>query len=87
MKNFKQFILNENLELAASAVHAAWRQRNPKADWNAAQHVPYEKLPEEEKEKDRLHVRMIGDIARKHRLDPTNPEHHVDNKSFWFCCS
>jgi hypothetical protein len=78
MLSFKHFLinLNENLELAASAVHAAWRQRNPKADWNAAQHVPYEKLPEEEKEKDRLHVRMIGDIAREHRLDPTNPEHH-----------
>ena len=39
MLSFKHFVinLNENLELAASAVHAAWRQRNPKADWNAAQ--------------------------------------------------
>lgn len=48
------------IEDAASHVHDEWMKRNPKADWNAAQHVPYEKLPDGEKEKDRVHVRTIG---------------------------
>ena len=83
MLSFKKFLkesyrLIENIELAAADVHAAWMARpgNAKSDWNAHLHVPYEDLPEEEKEKDRLHVRMIGDIAQTHGLDPSNPEHH-----------
>lgn len=81
MLSFKKFLkesyrLIENIELAAAHVHDEWMKRNPKADWNASQHVPYADLPEEEKEKDRLHVRMIGDIAQTHGLDPSNPEHH-----------
>lgn len=48
------------IEDAASHVHDEWMKRNPKADWNASQHVPYEKLPDSEKEKDRVHVRTIG---------------------------
>lgn len=47
------------MEEAASKIHDAWMQRNPKCDWNAANHVPYAELPEEEKEKDRLHVRLV----------------------------
>jgi len=46
-------------EKAAEHVHNEWMSRNPKADYNASQHVPYSKLPEEEKEKDREHVRTI----------------------------
>lgn len=77
MKSFIQYLKeSEGIELAAAHVHDQWMQRNPKADWNANQHVPYEELPEEEKEKDRLHVRMIGDISRTHGLNPSNPEHH-----------
>ena len=34
--------------------------RNPKGDWNAAQHVPYKDLPEAEKIKDIEHVETIG---------------------------
>ena len=30
---------DERMERAATAVHDAWMRRNPKADWNAAQHV------------------------------------------------
>lgn len=81
MLSFKKYLtetyrLIENIELASAHVHDEWMKRNPKADWNASQHVPYEDLPEEEKEKDRAHVRMIGDIAQKHGLDPSNSEHH-----------
>jgi hypothetical protein len=45
-----------SLERLASVVHDEWMKRNPKADYNAAQHVPYEQLPEQEKQKDRDHV-------------------------------
>lgn len=46
-------------EAAAAYIHDKWMQRNPKGDWNAAQHVPYDSLPEVEKEKDRVHVRTM----------------------------
>ena len=35
------------MERAAADIHDAWMSRNPKQDWNAAQHVAYEELPEE----------------------------------------
>ena len=47
------------IEKAAAAIHDAWCSRNPKAEWNAAQHVPYELLPEPEKQKDRDHISTI----------------------------
>ncbi|NBP16792.1 hypothetical protein EBU95_20795 [bacterium] len=68
--------LNENIDLAAADIHTAWMGRNPKADWNAAQHVSYEELPEDEKEKDRAHIRTIERIKSEHKLDPANPENH-----------
>ena len=46
-------------EKAADHIHKEWMKRNPKADYNAAQHVPYSQLPEDEKEKDRAHVRTM----------------------------
>jgi hypothetical protein len=49
-----------DMEKAAEHVHNEWMKRNPKQDWNAAQHVPYNELPEAEKEKDRAHVREIN---------------------------
>lgn len=48
---------------AAKAIHDAWMERNPKADWNAHQHVPYEELPHEEREKDGVHVDTIREIS------------------------
>lgn len=68
---FKQRLINEmsmsdpdhvNMERAAADIHDAWMSRNPKQDWNAAQHVAYEELPEEEKEKDRAHVRLVQSV-------------------------
>lgn len=52
------------LERLAADVHEAWMQRNPKADYNAAQHVPYASLPEAEKQKDRDQVLMAVDLIR-----------------------
>jgi hypothetical protein len=49
-------------EAAADFIHREWMKRNPKGDWNAAQHVPYKSLPEEEKEKDRVHVRSMKSL-------------------------
>jgi hypothetical protein len=40
-------------------------KRNPKADYNAAQHVAYDQLPEVEKEKDRVHVRTMMSLLGK----------------------
>lgn len=49
-------------EAAAAQIHDEWMKRNPKGDWNAAQHVPYDQLPEAEKEKDRVHVRTMKEL-------------------------
>lgn len=47
-------------ESAADFIHKEWMKRNPKTDYNAEQHVPYKKqLPENEKEKDRVHVQVM----------------------------
>ena len=59
----KQF--PNNMEQAAEFVHNEWMKRNPKADYNAAQHVPYNSLPEDEKEKDRVHVRTMMQLMGK----------------------
>ena len=52
-----------DVESAAAYIHDEWMKRNPKGDWNAAQHVPYDQLPEPEKEKDRVHVRTMQQMA------------------------
>ena len=54
-----------DIEKAAEYIHIEWMKRNPKADYNAAQHVPYDKLPEDEKEKDRVHVRTMMKLMKK----------------------
>ena len=56
-----------DIETASEVVHNEWMKRNPKEEWNAAQHVPYNELPEEEKEKDRDHVRIMQSILSKKR--------------------
>jgi hypothetical protein len=50
-------LIHHDLESASAALHEDWMQRNPKAAWNAAQHVPYAELPEDEKAKDRAIIR------------------------------
>ena len=57
LQSVKQF--PEDEEAAADFIHQEWMKRNPKGDWNAAQHVSYSALPEEEKEKDRVHYRNM----------------------------
>lgn len=52
-------------EQAAEYIHNEWMKRNPKADYNAAQHVPYSQLPDDEKEKDRVHVRTMKGLLGK----------------------
>ena len=76
MKSFKQYIIEfhsetHDIEDMASDVHNEWMRRNPKADYNASQHVDYYELPEEEKQKDREHI----DLAFKLReVNPRDPE-------------
>lgn len=53
-----------DIEKASEYVHNEWMKRNPKADYNAHQHVQYNDLPEDEKQKDRDHViKMQGLIS------------------------
>ena len=54
-----------DIEKASEHIHIEWMKRNPKTDYNAAQHVPYDELPEDEKEKDRVHVRTMMKLMRK----------------------
>jgi len=54
-----------DIEDAADYIHKKWMERNPKDDFNAAQHVPYKDLPEDEKEKDRKHVRAMLSLKNK----------------------
>jgi LysM repeat protein len=55
-----------DMEKAAEYVHSEWMKRNPKADYNAAQHVPYDDLSDDEKEKDRVHVRTMMRLMGHH---------------------
>jgi len=52
-------------EAAASYIHDKWMLRNPKEDWNAHQHKPYNELPEDEKAKDLLHVSLAKKVLRE----------------------
>jgi hypothetical protein len=54
-----------DIEKAAEHVHKEWMKRNPKADYNADQHKPYADLPEDEKEKDRVHVRTMAKLHNR----------------------
>lgn len=70
---------NAGLEAAAAAVHKAWMGRNPKSDYNAAQHVDYADLPEEEKQKDRDHVIMAGKFFAENprKEGESETDHHA----------
>jgi hypothetical protein len=71
----------DDTEAAAEHVHNEWMKRNPKADYNAAQHVPYEDLPEDEKDKDRAHVRtmrgLLSDIKESYDMFVEEEEEKV----------
>jgi len=54
----------KDIEKASDYVHKEWMKRNPKADYNASQHKPYKDLPEDEKEKDRVHVRIMSSLKK-----------------------
>jgi hypothetical protein len=54
-----------DVEKASEHVHNEWMKRNPKTDYNANQHKPYNELPEDEKEKDRVHVRTMQALKNK----------------------
>jgi hypothetical protein len=56
---------SNDIEKDAEYIHIEWMKRNPRADYNAAQHVPYDQLSEIEKEKDRVHVRTMMKLMGK----------------------
>lgn len=53
-------------EAAADYIHKEWMKRNPKAEWNAAQHVPFKQLSKEEADKDRAQVKIMRRLLAKH---------------------
>jgi hypothetical protein len=61
-------------EDAAAIVHDEWMKRNPKQDWNAAQHVPYKDLSEDEKDKDRLQVNIMLELLKKYKHIQLTPK-------------
>ena len=76
----------EDEEAAAKYIHDEWMRRNPKGEWNAAQHVPYEDLSETEKEKDRVHVRtmaaLTGQKPIKESVSSTNLPSELFDSSY-----
>ena len=70
-----------DMEAAAEHIHNEWMKRNPKGDWNAAQHVPYKDLPEDEKEKDRVHVRTMQGLLRSPQNEQTALEKYLARKA------
>lgn len=53
----------EDEEAGSDYIHQKWMERNPKQDWNASQHVSYDQLSEPEKEKDRVHYRVMKKLV------------------------
>ena len=52
----------ENLNVAAYEVHEEWMSRTKKESYNDHLFVKYDALPEDEKEKDRVHVLLAKDL-------------------------
>jgi hypothetical protein len=61
---------------AAEEIHSAWMSRNPRNDWNAAQHVPYQELPEAEQAKDIEHVETVEKLITTIPIPEAGPEAH-----------
>jgi hypothetical protein len=72
-----------DIEQAAEHIHVEWMKRNPKADYNAAQHVPYDQLPEDEKEKDRVHVQTMMKLMGTVIKEDTNPSSPPEPDTNW----
>jgi transposase-like protein len=47
-----QYYGKDSEKLIVNFIHDEWMKRNPKQDWNAHQHVRYEELSEDDKQKD-----------------------------------
>lgn len=56
--------VDHRLERAAADVHAAWMSRNQNTDQHHLM-VPYEELPESEKQKDRDHILLAMEATRQ----------------------
>ena len=67
-------ITPEMVEGMASVVHERWKDRNPwvnapkEKGWNPVLAQPYEKLPEDEKAKDRVHIETAIKIIKAEKL-------------------
>ena len=75
--NFRKYGGDPRETFVAARIHDEWRKRNPKADWNAAQHADYHYLPQAEQEKDIAHVRVLERVMGN-PLRLLNPAHHHD---------
>lgn len=74
MKSFKKFLTENEEQMmlfptdrAAAEIHAAWMARNQPSPL----HVPFDELPENEKEKDRQHLETIAGLISQTKI-PTD---------------
>ena len=61
----RKFPDQKDLEKAAEQVHIEWMSRNEKTPANQELFTNYSALPDWEKEKDRLHVRLAQELLRR----------------------
>ena len=64
------------LEAAAEQIHKDWMRRTEINDYNKKLHIPYQNLPEDEKEKDRNHLFIICDLLE------TTPKGNLTNQEY-----
>lgn len=77
VERFRKYGGDPRHTFVAARIHDEWRDRNPKADWNAMQHFDYHLLPMGEREKDDAHVRILERVMGN-PLRALNPQHHHD---------
>jgi len=65
--------MNDPVHMAALDIHDAWMERNPKADYNAHQHVHYQALPKDEQEKDIAHLKTVAELHGSIPVPSTHP--------------
>jgi hypothetical protein len=61
------------LDLAAEEIHHAWMERTPQTQENQNRYLPYKKLPETEKQRERQRLLIASELLEKTPL-PRNPE-------------
>jgi hypothetical protein len=73
-KTVKSVSFNNHI-IAADFIHSEWMKRNPKQDYNAHQHIPFNILPESEKQKDRDQINIIKNLINDNNISQNMTYH------------